>query len=331
MAPARGRVRLVLVAVSGFALLVAAAGWSVTEQHLARLRQMPPELRQALARNLSQFDQLPAAEQAALYALDRSIAEEAPEVRERYLEVARQYNLWFRAQPPAIRKRLIEAPPETRMDLVRELLSQAPAPLGERLDPILARTSSLHRNPILDQAFWIKSWFGLTPEQKRTVQAASGERRHTLLEQFGLQNGITDDRPLHLQRFQRDVRDRLSGRPLQGRFFEAMKPQAKEALTRRLMEARVLQDFQPEPVPPPRLAQFASSLPDWLLEPLDPLPPGAARLRLELLYRLAFPPPTEMPDGSGAAPSPPQPVHPERGEEQPVKASPGMPPTVSPF
>ncbi|MBX6316719.1 MAG: hypothetical protein IRY99_27960, partial [Isosphaeraceae bacterium] len=86
------------------------------------------------------------------------------------------------------------------------------------------------------------------------------------------------------------------------------KAQPKAESLRRLTEYRFLRDHEPAPVSPANLARFVAALPSWIREGLDPLPPDAARRRLQVLYRLVFPPGEEIPAPAptAAAPSAPE-------------------------
>lgn len=306
-------------------IALGAASVSGQDSGLRRLRAMPPERRRELAANLHEFRRLPAEEQAWIRALDAYLANTEPEVRERYQRVLRRYTLWLNSLDDVSRQQLNATPPGGRMAVVRQLLAAAAGEPGQDLDRLLAR-SRLEPSPsLLDQGYWIRSWYALAPEQKAVIQAASADRRRELLEEYGRANQVPDDRPALLLRVQGELSHQLLSRSLQGEIVDAPEPEAETTPAHHVAEAHVLRDFEPEPVARAALERFESTLPDWVLETLDPLPPAAARARLVILYRLAFPAPQEVPDvgtdqpqreaGHGVSPgsSPPSPVlDPER-------------------
>lgn len=311
-----------VLAIGLLAVLGAAAG--SREDAIERLRSMPLEHRRHLRENLDAFRKLPSDEQARIRELDRAIAALAPDLQERYHEVMRRYVRWIATLSESDRARLDQAGPSQRMTIVRELLA---AGAGDETEPGLDRTLAAYWNvqaeSLLDQAHWIRCWYVLSPEQRTEVNQAPPENRAALLERLGRQLQVSDDRPETLRKYQGEIRDRLrSGSRDQTALLEAMTPQAREALARRMIEGRWLTSLQPEPVSRRNFDRFVSTLPGWLLEPIDPLPPEAARIRLTLLYRLAFPAPNEVPE-IRAVPT-------ESGGTPPVAPAPPPVPTPPP-
>ncbi len=174
----------------------------------------------------------------------------------------------------------------------------------------------------------MRSWFALTTDQKQEVRNLPADRQGELLERYGHQNGVTDDRANLRRQFQREVNERLRDRPGRGLLLETMKPQARDALTKRLVDARFLQDYEPAPVSPANLDRFIAGVPFWVLDSLAPLPPEAARLRLHLLYRLVFPAPDEVPTASSETVAPTDTGVPS---PKPVEQPPVAPSNATPF
>jgi hypothetical protein len=294
-------------------------------ENLARLREMPLERRQALARSLDRFQALPAGEREAIRALDRQLSELPDDDRARYLAVLHRYHLWLRTLSEDQRQAIQAAPPEQRMALVRKLAAERQPPPWDRSDWAVFLGSTLNPSPLFDQAYAIRVWLGLEAAERAEIDRLPARKRQARLLEIGQQRGIADPRPPLARRLEENVAEQLANRPQLRKAVEALKPQAKVEAARRLAEARFLARFVPAPVDPPRLDRFATALPGWLLEPLDGLPPAPARQRLTVLYRLAFPDGQEMPDAPAKGASTPKPAEPK-----PAPA-PGRPESASPF
>ena len=295
----RVRGRLLGYLVPLLVLPVALAATDSFEDDLARLRLMPLAYRRALNEKLVEFDQLPASERARIKSLDQAIKDQEPEARDRYLGVLKQYEMWYQMLDASERSRLAETPPEERLSVIRELLATRPVAVWQRIDDVAARASTLNQERIINQVHWIRIWFKLSPAQRDEVEKEKPEARVKRLEAFASEVGVADERPALLQLHEKEARKLLqTKRAFNNRGVETIKPQVLTQILGRASEARYLQNFKPEPIPPTNLERFVDELPAWLREPLDPLPPAAAWRRLVLLYRLSFPAPAEIPEAS---------------------------------
>jgi hypothetical protein len=274
-----------------------------------RLETIPLSRRQALVKNLDRFRALPSAEQHAIRELDRRIAEEDPAVRARHLTLLRRYHVWLAGLPEAQRKAIAAASPEERWNLIGEALRAKPeagaAPV--RSDArIWTQLTNLSPVLLIDQSHWIRLWLGLTAEQRKEVQkkGLSEPERIRLLEQFGRENGMRDERPELRRAEADDLLRTIEDRPRLKKKFDQSKPAAKRAMVGRINERRALVESAGAQVSRAQLDQFVKSIPAWLLTPVDSLPPDAASLRMRVLYRMIFPEGTEMPPVEKPTPEP---------------------------
>jgi hypothetical protein len=277
------------------ALLAMPARAADPATNLERLREMPLERRQALARNLQQFDALTATEQAAIRELDRQLAELPDEDRARYLGVLHRYHLWLRTLTDEQRRSLQGAPPERRMALVRKLAAGRSVPTWRKADRAVFLGSTLNPSPLFDQAYSIRVWLALTDGERAEIGKLPARQRPSRLAEIGRLREIPDPRPPMVRRFEENLGEQMTKRPGLRKAVEALKPQAKAVIARRLAEARFLARDEAPAVDPRSLDRFVALVPGWLLEPLDGLPPEPARQRLSVLYRLAVPEGQELP------------------------------------
>lgn len=297
----RLRGRLTLGAAVAATLVGIAGAADGLAAHLDRLSQLPLERRQALLTNLKRFDALPADRREAIRQLDRQIAELPEADQARYRLVLRRYDLWLRGLSEESRKKLQDAPPVERLELVRTYLAQTPPAAWARLDELLFLGSTLNSTPLFEQAHAIATWLVLDPPARADVEKQPAGRRRTRLLELGQQLGVPDPRPAGARKVEDRIRENLREHLKK---FDQLKAPQKIAAVRRVAEAQYLRRSPHDPVEPSRLARFTAALPGWLLEPLDDLPPGVARKRLEVLYRLAFPG-GEMPEPVPDAKAPP--------------------------
>lgn len=295
MPQVRGRLSRYLVPLLVLPIALAAADGF--DDDLARLRLMPLAYRRMLNDKLAEYDHLPASERARIKSLDQAIKEQEPQARDRYLGVLNQYELWYQTLDGTEQSRLAETPEAERLSVIRELLATRPVAAWQRIDDVAARASTLNQERIINQVYWIRIWFKLSPAQRDLVQKEKPEARIKRLEAFAPEVGVADERPALLQLHEKEARKLLQNkRAFNNRGVETIKPQVLTQILGRASEARYLQNFKPEPIPPTNLERFVRELPAWLREPLDPLPPAAAWRRLVLLYRLTFPAPAEIPE-----------------------------------
>ena len=292
-------------------------------ENAGRLRAMPRERREALLKNLDAFDALDRDEQAALRRLDEQLAACAPADRERYLAVAHRYHLWLQTLTEEQRRALRAAPAEERTALVARYRAEqrkgepVPRP-GDWL-----QVSTLSPMNLEESARQLAIWFELDPQARRQVAQVKGkeERLQRLQELARSQHA-----GFRAQRIRREflAEAQTALRDLQGQAkrLESLKGAAvaknlakaapKADRLHRLVEYRYLRGHRPAPVAAEDLALFEASMAPWVRESLDLLPPEATRLRLQVLYRLVFPPGEEIPRpkpkeaGAKAAPAPKQ-------------------------
>lgn len=279
------RARLALGLAVGCTLAIAAGADDVLSANLERLGQIPPERRQALSSNLKRFDALPSDQREAIRELDRHIAGLPEEDQARYRMVLRRYHLWLGGLTEEQRQALQQAPPTGRMELVRKYLAAAPPPPWARLDELLLLGSTLNASPLFEQVYALSAWFALDDAARASVEKQPAAKRFDRLLELAREIGVPDPRPPGVRKAEENIREKIGARIKR---FDQMKAQQKSAAVRRAAEAIFLERYDPAPVEPARLNRFAATVPGWLLEPLDGLPPGVARKRLEVLYRLTF-------------------------------------------
>jgi hypothetical protein len=256
---------------------------------------MPVEQRKLLAKNLERFDKLDRKERDAIEALDRELQDADPTVRARYLSVMRRYHLWLRSLPEEKRLQVESAPPDQRLDMVVKLLKSDPA--AKSANTVWTQSSALSPKLLLQQAYWIKIWFSLTPEERKPFNNPEhANTRLTKLEELGRRKGITAERAK-----MEDAMKETVARPLQAQTklrnqYLTRKAAAKAERGRQLLDELLYVRFaHPAPVDPANLRRFANVIPSWIRESLDPLPPDAAKHRITLLYRMIYPEGEEIP------------------------------------
>ncbi|CAN5909940.1 hypothetical protein BH23PLA1_BH23PLA1_33320 [soil metagenome] len=297
-------------------------------ERLDRLRAMPLEHRQQLASELDRFHQLPAADQRAIRLLDAQLKDLPDGEQARLQATIRNYARWEQALDPEHRETLRSAPPDQRLELVRQLQSRQarmPSPDNEP-GSFWTRSATLNPLPLTEAAYLVKVWLALDDAGRERIQRLPRlENRLERLRQLGDEEGIDLDLG-PLEQWEERIFSRMPARlrpPEEGpgpdRSPSRYDPRsrggaaAKKAQVRvrllRAMETWLIQEFsnEMEPVASASLLSFESALPDWLRETFDPHPPEALRLRLTILYRLVFG------DEEMMAPAePPRPDAPER-------------------
>jgi hypothetical protein len=317
----------------GLGCLLATASRADEAENAERLRSMPRERREALAKNLQDFDALGRDEQAALRQLDEQLAACAPADRARYLAVAHRYHLWLQTLTEEQRRALREAPPDGRLALVARYRAEQRRAKAKQEPEEWLQVSALNSLGLEASARQLAIWFGLDPADRKKVEQV----RDPL------------ERARELTKYARDLRIGWRARRVHQQFqaeseavqaqvkrVEALKgllaknpakAQAKGDRFNRMVEYRFLHKHARSPVSPEDLVLFEATMAPWVRESLDLLPPEAARLRLLILYRLVFPPGEEIPrpipkaPASGATTSTSTPAPPKAK----VPASPGSP------
>lgn len=314
-------------AALGGVLVLGAAATPTLDDAFERLRSMPTDRRIALSDDLDAFRRLSRGERSGIEDLDRQLQQAQPEVRERYNEALRIYQLWLASLSEEDRNRISALPTSQRMGVVRELLQGSDSP-DAPLNLVLGRCGSPAAPSLLDQAYWVRSWYALAPDERSDLAGRSWDDQRNFLEQQGVLNSIPDDRPATIERLQREYQGWLQGNPAHQSLLDSLTPQARDVFARQWIEGRALQEIEPQPVAPRNLDRFAATLPQGLLASLDPLPAEAARYRLRILYRLAFPAPEELPSSTAAEAAPPDS---SRGTVPEPSTTPSRPLETTPF
>lgn len=291
--------------------------------NLQRLRAMPRQRREALAQKLREFDALEPDRQAALRRFDEQLTELEPAERARYLELLHRYHAWLQGLPVAQRQAIAAASPEERLGLVLKLRTQErPSRSGRAPSTDLIQVSGLNRSPLQSTALRLLVWFRLDPKQRAEVQKLKGpQRRDERLQELARELKIGREFSGQRGEFKAEeeaVRKLLGPRLGKRRPADGKPASPPEQVWQRLAELRYLKDHPPAPIEPRNLERFESSMPPWIRETLDPLPPDAARQRLRVLYRLVFPEGQEIP-------APDQPKPPSRPAPRAVPPPSGAP------
>lgn len=269
-----------------------------------RLYAMPPTERLRLARKLAEFDALPTAEQARIREIDRQLQALGPIERQRYLRLMRDYNLWLRDQPRAVRLPLQQADPDARIKLInaiqahqrkeRDRFDQRARVFGDRL-----QVSTLGSEPLLLSALQLQFWFSLEPERRAKIQKPLNPRRQReaflravqASEDFSRFGQAIFPRFRSVQKAER--REEILTDALRRRLRGGQIPVKADNILRRLEIGR-LKNLEEPRVDPDHLAAFEKRMPPWVRESLDPFPPDSAERRLRILYRMVFPPCEEI-------------------------------------
>lgn len=295
LAPTRTLALLVLASL-------AAPAWGQTsaDENARRLAEMPLEQRQRLAENLERFDALDADEKARVRQLDRQLADLEPDERARYLGVLRRYHLWTRSLTDEQREKLRNASDQERIGLIAEFRRVQRAQQPAAPDRDWLQVSALNSEFLEDTAHALKVWFKLDDAEKAELNGLRDvERRRQRVMALGREREIRRDfrqeRIGARDRFE-ELKKKIMSNPTLGGRFESAKPAIRAEFFRRAREALLLGSLEPPVVEPANLARFERSMPEWVREGLDPLPPEAARRRLQVLYRLVFPEGEEVPE-----------------------------------
>ena len=282
------------------------------EKNWARLRALPPNERQRLDENLRKFDLLYSpGQQQSLRDLDRRINEIEPTRQAEYLAALHRYHNWLNLLPETKQEELKQAPPAERMALVKKLLNDHPIPKAGAA-PFL-RFVDVGEDTPFELAAIYKIWETLNREERTEVEKVPrGPRRHNklfeLADKHDLPHEIKPDDfneerwAGELEAFARKNRPLLLLEELR----KKQEARRQEILRRQLINFHYLEkDHHPKGVTPERLAEFLALFPPWLQSSFDHYPPEEAKRRLTIVYRLVFPPPSEIKATQRAAAAPP--------------------------
>ncbi len=294
--------RSCLTAIAAIAtILIAAtvdpdAGWQ-------RLRDLPRSERQRLIDNLQKFDMLYGpAQQKKIQDLDRQINALEPERRTEYLVTLRRYHNWLRQLPDLKQSEIKEKSPAERMALVRKFVGEQPNSSQSAIRFIQFVDAGDHSPIELAKLYQI--WNALSAEerqqvQKQTENMAPAARQQQLLNREkrlkpGPEPKIAEvDEAAWISDFRTWLQK--NRRPLLN-LLDA-EPGGADLLRRQATNFHFLQNRgQVKPVATDRLAAFLAAFPPWLRSTFDHYPPDEARRRLSVVYRLVYPPGTEITD-----------------------------------
>lgn len=289
-----------MIAATSLSVLVLSAADGPSPDGWERLRSMPLERRLALQEDLRRFDELPPEERRGIRELDARLAGLPADRRAHTLAVLRRYHRWLEGLSED-QRRQVQAAGDTaeRLAVVARLRAQPDEPGGRvpilGMDPADPLGGSVHA--LADR---VRVWLALSPaEQARVAAIPQRPRRIDRLDQLRVELGLPSVRPsgADVEGWTERFQELGPGRDIPLRRFAAKEAgRARERIRERLGEALIVARMPPPSVPTARLARFDAALPGWLREPLDVLPPDAARRRLAILYRLVYPEGQEMPE-----------------------------------
>lgn len=287
---------------------------------LERLQSMPRERRLELREKLKEFDALDSGQQSRIRTLDEQLQALPASDRQRLYVVMRAYHDWLGTLPEKARRKIRQAGPSSRIDLINEIRSrqEKARPGPENSTHALQVSSLVGDNMPRQTAVELKFWFSLDPEQRsRLLGRANPDRQRAEFRQLASEsdafNRIHGEHErqvrLELAALRDNMKNRKPGLAAWLRPFEIPKvpPRDRVDSLRRAAELLFLSEFDPKPVAQYNLSRFVAALPPWVLSDAEALPPDAARRRLRILYRLTFPAPEELPGPSAPPKDRPQP------------------------
>ncbi len=306
-AGSRGRRWALLI--STLATILAAAGFD-RDANLARLASLPQERRLALLENLRKFDLVLTPEKrAALLRIDQKIQTLEPDEQVMYQAVLRRYHNWLESLPDNQRDMVLDKPPLERMAEIKKLLATYPVP---RVDtPRLLRLVEIGEFSPFELASIHKIWEALTPgERKNIEQIPAGPRRvEALFEKGAAKNIDRETKPPDFDEahwISRTEAQLKKSRPsfLLDELKKKGDARRGEILRRQAINVYLV-NRHADVVTADRLEQFAAGFPSWIQPSIDTFPPDEARRWLSVIYRLVYPPGTEIkPPPAAAAPGP---------------------------
>jgi hypothetical protein len=298
--------------VSGLATVLVAATVDPAANWV-RLRTLPRSERERLVENLRRFDLvLTREQQQALRELDRRINELEPALQMQYLVVLRRYHNWLNQLPEIKQDGLSGKPADERMALVKKLLQEYPVPKAHTKE--FLKIVDIGDNSPFELAAIYQIWQKLNPEDRRQVeQVPVSQRRRDAIFRLGVKHnlprevmpeGFDEEKwSSELESFVKKTRPVL--------LFEELKKKQEsrraEIVRRQAINYHFLaKDRRPKAVTADHLAEFLKSFPPWLKASFDHYPPDEARRRLTVVYRLVFPPGSEVKISEPAATSAPE-------------------------
>jgi hypothetical protein len=297
-----------LPAISALATILVAATVDPSD-NWARLRAMPRQERQRLVENLQKFDLVYSSDQQrALRELDRRINELEPARQAQYLAALRRYHDWLGSLPDSVRDSLKEKAPGERMELITKLVKDHP--VSHVATARFLKIVDVGDYSPFELAAIYQVWHSMSARERQEVEKmAPGPRRKAFLQKGEAGHVATAlkrlafDEVKWLSELEEFAEKRKTGFLLQELKSKA-DARPVEILRRQAINFHFLEKAHPTAVDPARLADFLASFPPWLQTCFDHHSPDEARRRLTIVYRLVFPPPHEIEEGSSRATPP---------------------------
>jgi hypothetical protein len=319
-----------LAAIVALALVLVAAGVELDE-NWARLQAMPREARARLVENLQKFDLVLTSEkQKELRDLDGRIFALPPEKRTEFLAAMRRYHNWLGKLPQNRRDEVLSVAPADRMTAIRKLAAQQhPVPRADT--PRFLRINDPGEFSPLELAAIFKIWHALSPVERQQLEHVPlGPTRYAALFKLGDAREIPREiKPDDFDPARWITRIEKAKTPLPAKQSIEQLPKKQQQRWAQIVRRQAINLYfvenAPAPVRSERLAQFAATFPAWVEATFQSYAPDEARRRLTIVYRLVFPPGTEIkpvPPPSAAASAgktqPPQPGPASRGQSSPA-------------
>jgi hypothetical protein len=290
-----------------------------------RLRTLPAERRKKLVENLNRFDAVLSVEQQkAVRELDRRIHALDPSQRTEYLAALRRYHNWLGRLSGDRREEILRTPASERLAAIGKIASLPRfKTLTDKTPPFLQIAEIGEYSPF-ELAAVYKIWQVLTPAQRKEVERPLNNAvRLQALFRIGETKKLGREILPEGYDEQKAIAD-LESHLRKGRLALVLDEPKKQARAAEIIRRQSINFYYLSAekqaaikrVAPERLEQFAASFPSWLQPTFEPYPPDEARRRLTIIYRLVFPPPSEIPPatrtssgapGSRGAPSPTKP------------------------
>jgi len=288
-----------LPVISALATILVAATFELKENWV-RLRALPREERQRLVENLRKFDLVYTREQQqGLRDLDKRINELDPARQAQFLTTLRRYHNWLNQLPESKQDGLNQAPAGERMKLVKKLLVDYPVPKAATKE--FLRLIDVGEDSPFELAAIYRIWQKLKPDERRRVeQIAVAQRRREELFRLGESQdlprevkpeGYDDEKSVAQLEASKKSRPVL----LLEKLEKKQEARRAEILRRQAINYHFLaKEHRPKTVTSDHLAEFLATFPPWLKASFDHYPPDEARRRLTVVYRLVFPPGSEI-------------------------------------
>ncbi len=285
---------------------IVGAGPAFHFANLERLRNIPHARRQQLQLNLKKYDDLPPEQRQAISQLDSSLSELSDVDRQRLTGLMRRYHVWLQSQSGPTREQIETLELAQRLLLVeklrkdeRELREQSRSKAAGFYD--MLQLSTLVTESLRVSAIETRLWYQLQPEDRKSVLASpmARQQRQRLQEIVEKEPTLSEMRQALTKELGLDLTElREAARRIDRGKGNAMGKNGlgNQFLKRKIEYERFVRNPARDPITARNLERFEESMPPWIRESFDALPPDAAVARLRLLYRLVFPAPEELPE-----------------------------------